>query len=68
MIYILAIITLYILVISPKVSDDKTEKEDKKEPNKAVTHNGTGLNENTNKDGVSQGASGQMKFRIGYVK
>ena len=69
-IYVLAVIAIYMIVIFPKVASDNSKKEtDKTESNgKADTESGTGLSENPDKNGVSQGAAGQQKYRIGYVK
>ena len=68
-IYTLLVIGAYLLIIFPKVakgtSQDKETTETKE--NKADTKNGLGLNENADENGVSQGAAGQLKYRIGWT-
>ena len=66
--YILIVIGAYLLIIFPKLNS-KSEKETETETeNEADTKSGTGLSENTDENGVSRGASGQQKYRIGYTK
>lgn len=64
--YALFVIGVYLLVIFPKSFTAK-EKEENTE-NKADTKSGSGLSENADKNGVSQGASGQQKYRIGWTQ
>ena len=80
-IYALAVVAVYIFLVVPKMSkseEDKTESEQKthggggkKLPDGSYTtdtQSGTGLNENGDENGISQEASGQQKYRIGYTK
>lgn len=67
MIYILTIITVYLLIIVPKISPE-TEKTEEKEDKKTDTKNALGLHEEKTEKGVVKGAAGQMSYRIGYVK
>ena len=64
---ILAVIAVYLIVIFPKMGTSSTSNNEKKEENKSDTKSGTGLSENADKNGVSQGAAGQQKYRQGYV-
>lgn len=68
-VYTLLVIGVYVLVIFPmrNKSTNKNEKKEETEP-KADTNNGTGLNENADKNGVSQGAAGRMKYQFGYTQ
>lgn len=66
--YALAVIAIYLVVIMPDSSSTTEKSATVKRNNKADTENGTGLAENADENGVSQGASGQLKYRIGYVK
>ena len=65
--YALAVIAVYVLMIFPKMnktSDTKTEEE---KTNEADTESGTGLNENADENGISQGASGRQKYQYGWT-
>lgn len=64
---IIAVIAVYLIVIFPKMGTSKKVEKEKKEENKSDTKSGTGLSENADKNGVSQVASGQQKYRIGYT-
>ena len=68
--YVLMVIAVYLLIIFPNVikkSEPKKEEKQKETENKVDTKSGTGLSENVDKNGISQGASGQQKYRIGYT-
>lgn len=67
--YTLLVIAVYVVIIFPKLGSTNKEfnKKEETESNKADTKSGTGLSENADKNGVSQGASGQQKYRIGYT-
>lgn len=71
-IYLLVTICVFLFVVKPFSGSDGDKKEEKteKEKNaeKADTQSGTGLNENPDENGVSQGAAGQQKYRIGYTR
>lgn len=62
----LAVIAVYVLVIFPKVAGSGNQTNEKKE-NKSDTKSGSGLSENADENGISQGASGQQKYRIGWT-
>ena len=74
-IYSLAVILLFVLVINPLQfsGSKKEEKEDSSDDNMTGAGvpadesrgSGTGLSENKDENGVSQGAAGQQKYRIG---
>ena len=57
---IIAVIAVYLIVIFPKMGTSKNAETEKKEENKSDS-------ENADKNNVSQGTSGQQKYRIGYV-
>ena len=58
---IIAVIAVYLIVIFPKMGTSKKVETEKKEENKSGS-------ENADKNNVSQGASGQQKYRIGYTQ
>ena len=68
--YVLFVIGVYLLIIFPKKYEGKTEEKETEEKteNKADTKNALGLNENADENGVSQGASGRLKYQMGYVQ
>lgn len=68
--YTLFVIVVYVVIIFPKLgsTNKNTEKKKEETESKADTKNGTGLSENADENGVSQGAAGQMKYRIGYTQ
>ena len=67
----LAVAVVYVVLVLPKTyiktGIQKSEKEypDIPQPD---SKNGFGLAENSDENGVSQGASGQMKYRFGYTQ
>ena len=63
--YVIAVMIIYSLVILP--STVKSTSNKKEEKGKAGTTNGTVVNENADKNGVSRGAVGQQKYRTGYT-
>lgn len=63
--YALFVIGVYLLIIFPKTF---TGNKEEKTENKSDTKSGSGLSENADKNGVSQGASGQQKYRIGWTQ
>lgn len=65
--YVLLVIGVYLLIIFPK-KFSKTEDKEEETENKADTKNALGLNENADENGVSQGASGRLKYQMGYVQ
>lgn len=66
--YALFVIGVYLLVIFPKTFTGTKEAKEEKTENKSDTKSGSGLSENADKNGVSQGASGQQKYRIGWTQ
>lgn len=62
--YLIITICAYLfIVVGLNLKSNTSSKSSKKE-----TKSGTGLSENADKNGVSRGASGQQKYRIGYTK
>ena len=64
--YLIVTIVTYLLIVKGLgvlVSTD----EDSDETDKTDSKNGTGLNDNEDKNDVSQGAAGQMRYRMGYT-
>ena len=57
---IIAVKGVYMRVIFPKMGTSKKVETEKKEENKSDS-------ENADKNGVSQGTTGQQKYRIGYT-
>lgn len=66
--YVLFVIGVYLLIIFPKKFTSSEEEKEEKTENKADTENALGLNENADENGVSQGASGRLKYQMGYTK
>ena len=67
--YVLFVIVVYLLIIFPKkFKNNSADKTEDKTENKADTQNALGLNENADKNGVSQGASGRLKYQMGYTQ
>lgn len=61
--YVLIVIGVYVFIIA--VNKFKEDKKDTSTKTGKSDDVGSGLAENKDKNGVSQGASGQMKYRIG---
>lgn len=61
--YVLIVIGVYIAIIAGKSITGNKKTEEKKTGKSDDV--GSGLSENKDSNGVSQGASGQMKYRIG---
>lgn len=67
-IYSLLVIGVFILIVFPKMNKGKTEEEPAETQTESDTKSGSGLSENADENGVSQGASGQQKYRIGWTQ
>lgn len=66
--YVLFVIAVYLVIIFPKKATGQSEdNKSNKTENKADTTNALGLSENADENGVSQGASGRLKYQQGYV-
>ena len=65
--YLLVTMGVFLFVIKPLSATENTTSSKEKSENKADTKSGTGFSENVDKNGVSRGASGQQKYRIGYT-
>ena len=72
-IYLLVTICVFLFVVKGIGGKAETTEETNSDTYEgstanADTENGTGLAENADENVGSQGASGQMKYRIGYTK
>ena len=67
-IIVIAVIAVYLLIIVPKIQTGGQSESSEKSESKSDAKSGTGLNENADKNGVSQGAAGQQRYRIGYTQ
>lgn len=69
--YLIVTIVTYLLIVKGlgviETTDDDNDKTDKTDSKKNDTKNGTGLNDNEDENGVSKGAAGQMRYRMGYT-
>lgn len=60
-IFVLLVYFLFILPINSKTTNTKSTKKEEKDSSK----NSLGMNKNEDENGVSQGASGRLKYQIG---
>ena len=66
--YLIITICAYLFIVVGLNLKSNTSSKSSKKETKSDTKSGTGLSENADKNGVSRGASGQQKYRIGYTK
>lgn len=68
--YLLATIAVYLVIVKglgALENQDNDDPSDKTDTKKNDTKNSTGLNDNADENGVSQGAAGRMRHGIGYT-
>ena len=65
--YLIVTIVTYLLIVKGlgtlETSDEEKEQSNKTDSKKNGTKNGTGLNDNEDKNG----SAGQMRYRMGYT-
>lgn len=66
--YVLIVIGVYIVIIAGKALTDRKQETESKQDEGVQSDLGDGIKDETDENGVSKGAKGQLNYRFGATK